>query len=219
MFQPMKQGRERATRIVNGAGYKVGGTLGAKDDDREADIRMIRRAVGEHEGNMHRGEAKTRIKLKDGGFADGGMASSRMDQKPRSSSKKGNGPQINIIVSPNAGAQPPAAPPMMPPRPAPVMMPPKPPPGPPPEAAPAMPPMMPPPGGPPPGGIAGGPGMMPPGAPGPAGMMPRRPMGMRSGGNVGRGGEGAPAMTAGSGAGPGRLQKAEREGFHPTRRD
>ncbi len=216
MFQPMKQGRERATRIVNGAGYKMGGNLGAKNDDREADVKLIKQAISEHDSQLHPG-SHTRIKLKEGGFADGGMAPARMDQRGRSG--KGKQPpksQVNIVVAghPGAGAAPGAGavpPPIMPPpRPAP---PPMPPPRPPMAGAPGLPP-----GGLPPGGMVGGPGMLPPGAPPPGGLPPR-PMGIKTGGNVGRGGEGEPAMKAGSGSGEGRLEKARREGFSVSRRD
>lgn len=156
MYQPVSEGRARARRVVENAGYAVGGSLGPKDD-RESDIKMIKSAISQHEAQEHGGK-HSRIKLKHGGLAEGGMAADRLDQRPRgAASKAKGGTQINIAVVPQRqpDAQQQQAAPA--PKPAPVVAPP---PAPPPGA-----------GAPP----AQGGGAMPPGA---SPMMP----GMKRGG-------------------------------------
>ena len=187
MHQGVHSGRERARRVCESAGYKIGGTLGRKEDT-ESDVRMIKSAISQHERHDHKGEKPTRVRLRHGGRAEGGMAGNRLDQQGRKpGGGKGKG-HTNITV--NVAPHPPGAggPPGMgtpgnglppglglPPRPAAA----------PPPAAP--PPMMPPRPMPPPGAGAMPPGGMP-GGPGMAGGMPPRPMikrgGRASGGDV-----------------------------------
>lgn len=126
--------RKRAREVLTKSGYKAGGHLkGAK--------KLIGEAVHEHEANMHAGKKPTKIKLKEGGLASGGMGKMRPDPAPRK--PRGAKPHVSVNVI-NAGAGG-ARPPMAAPRP------------------PMRPPMAP-----PPGAMAGGPGIagpagMPPG--------------------------------------------------------
>lgn len=186
MYQHPTQGRARARKLVEGAGYKMGGTLGPKDD-RESDIKMITKAIGQHEEHDHKGESKTKLRLRHGGRAEGGMSADRMDQRPRKAAGKGKpSHQVNIVIAgqrpggaPPAGPAPGMMPPPMPPRPAPPPMPPRPPMAGPPPGGPPM-------AGPPPGAMAGPPpgGGIPPGALGmPPGAAPRPP-GIKTGGRA-----------------------------------
>lgn len=178
----------------------MGGVHLGPKEDRAQDIKMITKAVHEHEKNMHGGKKETRLH-----FASGGMAGNRLDQKPRGGGgKKHHGTQVNVVV---AGQRP--QPPMGAPGPGAMPMPVRPPMAAPPPAAAAPPAAMPPRSmGPPMGGVPGG---MPPG--GMPGGMPPRPMIKTGGRPKGKGGVGEPAMTAGAGSGPGRIQKVRREGL------
>ena len=51
--------------------------------DEAQDARMIREGVHEHEGALHPGKPKTKLKLADGGCADGGRSHRRMDRARR----------------------------------------------------------------------------------------------------------------------------------------
>ncbi len=188
MYQPQSEKSARVKRVVEGAGYRVGGALNAAAD-RAQDMAMVAKGVHQHEAKMHKGEKETKLRLKHGGMADGGMAPDRLDQRGRSGAKDGKHSgktQVNIAVVPHP-AGPPGAPP------------PGPPPGPPPPVAgpPPRPPMMPPP-------MMGGPGMMPPGMmpPGapPPNAMPPRPM-IKRGGRPRRQMGGGMGMGTGAGTG------------------
>lgn len=137
--------RKNAREMLTKAGYAAGGHFATE--------KMIGEAVHEHEGNLHKGEPKTRIKLADGGLASGGMTHHRSDHKPRGKHKKHHGKahtQVNVIV----GHQAPK------PVPVPIPVPAGPPGGMPPDPAMAAGP----PGMPPDAGGMPPPGMMPPGA-------------------------------------------------------
>ena len=201
MYQHVKQGRERAKRIVESAGYKMGGeTLGRKEDA-ESDIKMITKAVHEHEAHDHPGKPKTKLKLRNGGLAEGGMAPNRLDQRPRGGGgKHGKGKtNIEINVSPHPGMGGAGGPGMGPPGmgtpgaglPPGLGLPPA------PARPPTPPPPMPPPAGPPPGAMAGRPMPPPGGAAMPPGgaMMPPRPM-AKSGGRTDWGDDDAAANTS-----------------------
>lgn len=188
--------RKKARELCTRHGYRLGGHLGrhaggaedAREDKAIADSE-IRRAMGEHDRQMHEGH-HTKLKLADGGVALGDHAHSRPDRAPRG--KKGT-TSINIVVMPqDQGAAPGAAMPMpMPPHPAvPPPMPPRPPLPPGAGMPPGMPPVMPVPV--PAGGMPPRPGMPMPGAP----MMRKR------GGRAHM-----PDLTGGVGSGIGRLER------------
>lgn len=170
------------------------------------------KAVHEHEGHLHKGEKKTKIKLARGGVS-GQKAAKRLDKPVRSHGStsdrtpyksggrtkhkdKHSGTKVNVIVAGGGGQQPPMMPPHPPMPPAGMAPPPKPPMAPPPGAPPGG--MMPPPGG--------APGGMPPG-------MPPKPM-MNRGGKVNTNIK-APKMHDGAGGGKGRKEKAAKYGATP----
>lgn len=179
MYQPAKRGRERAADLIQRAGYgSVGGMAKGGHADAAEDAAMIKKAIGEHEAHDHPGQKKTRLSFKRGGFAEGGMAGQRLDQKSRGGGGKSKGhtnitvnvaphpkPGMGMMGTPGAGM---ALPPH--PMPAPGAPPPQ------PMPAPPRPPMA---GGMPPGAM-GVPGGMPPGGMPPGGMPPR-PMIKRGG--------------------------------------
>lgn len=168
-YQSERDGRAKARELITRTGYgKTGGYFnkasgGAADSDHGQDERMIRKAFGEHDTQLHGGK-RTRLS-----FADGGMAAPRLDHGGRKpgGKKKGEGTTVNIVVAPQAKADDDSG---APPMPKPPMVGPK-------------PPLMPPP--PPPGGLAGGPGGPPPpsGAGGP--LPPGLPLGLPPGGPPG----------------------------------
>jgi len=185
VYQPIGKGRERAANLIERAGYgkptmAEGGRqdfshMTSKHPDETEDRALIKKMVG-----------KAKIRLRDGGLADGGMAPRRLDQRGRGGSKHGKaktnieinvqphppgqgpgGPMAGGMGTPGAGLPPGLGLPARPPAP----------PVPPPSAPPmgAGPPMAPRPM-PPPGG-----GTMPPTGMPPGGMMPPRPMAKQGG--------------------------------------
>lgn len=182
--------RKNGRALLNRTGYgsKAGGHL-SKHADKYATKHEIVDAVHEHEGNMHSGRKKTRLKLKDGGVAEGFAPKRRADRLARGGKAKKHGhTTVNVLVGGDHPSEP---------KPVPV---PVPVPG---GGAGGPPPMA----GPPPG-------MMPPGAGGPPPGMP--PPGAKKGGRIEhnalkRGGR-AKGFEAGSGGGLGRLEKAEAYG-------
>lgn len=91
--------RKRARALLTKSGYAMGGHL-SKRADEIADKHEITEAVHEHEGNMHPGKKKTRLRLRDGGAAEGMMAHSRSDRKPRGAKAKGKGhTTVNVVVA------------------------------------------------------------------------------------------------------------------------
>lgn len=178
----------KAKALIEKTGHAAGKLI-SEAEDRADDKAVIRKAISEHDHQLHPGH-HTRLALKDGGMASGGMTKPRGDRKGR-----GSGTKINIVVAPQAHSEPgmPMGPGGMPPHP-PMMPPPHPPMG---------------PGGPPPGAMGGmppgGPPMMPPGG------MPPRPMGLKGGGRV-------DGINGGAGGGVGRIEKAEANGAHKNKR-
>jgi len=85
--------RKKARHVLTRAGYKVGGHLDAKQDKREIDSE-IRKAFTEHDNQLHGGK-KTRLRLKDGGCAEGGAPKSRADRKGRGKAHT----TVNVVVA------------------------------------------------------------------------------------------------------------------------
>lgn len=179
----------KARHLITRTGYKRGGAVG----DEAEDARMVSRGVHEHEANMHKGEPKTKLKLRSGGSVDGESARHHLAKRARGGAthgKKGS-TKVNVIVAPQGGGGA---------RPVPVPVPTRPPmavgaPPPAPVGAPPMGAGMP---------MGARPGMPPPGAP----MMRAR------GGKV-------PHMEAGAASGPGRIEKTHEYGeggFKPKKR-
>jgi hypothetical protein len=68
---------------------------GSKADEK-SDKSMIAAAIGQHEAHDHPGKPKTRLRLKDGGVAEGHGGRKRLDRKmPGSASPAGRTPEIN----------------------------------------------------------------------------------------------------------------------------
>lgn len=145
---------------LHGGHFRIGGNIAehadAAQDKREID-KAVRAGIEQHEAHDHPGEKKTRLRLRDGGMADGMMSEGRADKAPRG--KKGGAKNhIAIVIAPQGGGQ---QPPQKVPVPVPVGAHP---PAPPPAAPPAPPPRppMPPAGAPPMGGMPPGAGAPPP---------------------------------------------------------
>lgn len=184
---------------------KISNIRGESPSDEAADKKMIKRAFGEHDTQLHGGK-RTKLELRDGGHCEGGRSAPRMDRPGRArggkmgKGKKG-GSTVNVIVASGKGEDRPVPVPVPAAGGAPPPRPPMPPPG---AMGPGGPPMGGPPGmggGPPPGMMGGRPPMMPPG------MM------RADGGGVDaskpHGKDVAFRMKAGAGSGMGRLAKAK----------
>jgi len=171
-YQHESTSAKRVRRVLTASGHsmgKLGGHLRAqhhgKVGDKEQDAEMIRSALRQHENAEHGGKHE-RIKLADGGTADGPMGMDRADKAPRGKAggkgKDGKN-HINIMIAPRGPSQPvpiPVGGPGGPGGPGAAQPHPMPPPPPPPMA------------GPPGGGMPPG---MPPGAPPPRPLPPPSP--------------------------------------------
>lgn len=85
-------GEARARRHLHG--YAMGGHADAK-----ADEAMIRKAIGEHDKQLHGGK-HTRLKFKRGGHVEGGRSKSRPDCRARGGSTDDDGPDNNLRDEP-----------------------------------------------------------------------------------------------------------------------
>lgn len=141
--------RKGGRALLNRTGYgSMGGHL-SKHHKIYATKHDVSEAVHEHEGALHSKDPKTRIKLKDGGYAHGGVTKPRGDKKTRGG--KGH-TTVNVVMANHPHPKP---------QPVPVPVPMGGPGGPPPGMGPGGPPGMPPPGmagagGPPPPMASGG---------------------------------------------------------------
>lgn len=183
--------RARAGSVMSRCGYADGGAV----SDRKQDAAMVARGVHEHESHMHKGEPKTKVKLRHGGSVDGQEAKQHLAKRARGG-RTGKHTKVNVIVMPQGGGGMGGA------RPVPVPVPARPPmaAAPPPAAAPA----------PPPGAMPVGMGARPPMPP----MGGGAPMMRARGGKV-------PHMEAGAASGPGRIEKTHEYGeggFKPKMR-
>lgn len=194
---------EKAHKVLSRTGHSHYGFArgGHVHEDAAEDEKMVAAGVHKHEAHMHKGEPKT--KLKDGGCVEGERGHHHMAHRARGG-KTGGGKhtKVNVIIAPQGGggggapAMGAARPPMA--------------------AAPPPHPPMPPAGGPPPmpPPAMTRPGMGMPGAAPPMGAPPPGMMRAR-GGKV--------HMEAGSGSGPGRLEKMKdyggSRGFKPKMRE
>ncbi len=62
--------------------------------DEAQDRRMVARGVHEHEGNMHKGKPKTKLKLASGGKVHGGRAGHRLDRRSRGGVRRADGGDV-----------------------------------------------------------------------------------------------------------------------------
>lgn len=89
--------RKAARKKLTGMGYAVGGHMKG-DDAKEA--KMVKEGVSEHEDHLHKGAKKTRLRLRDGGCAEGGEVKPRADRMSRGGkSKKGGHTTVNVVVA------------------------------------------------------------------------------------------------------------------------
>ena len=121
--------KSKAHSMMRGAGYSVKRASGGSSEahDVAQDKKLVKKAVAEHEEHDHKGEAKTKLKLKSGGIAAGEKSEHRPDKKSRmAKGGKAHHTKINILVAPGkSDGSAPAVPsaPMAPPIGAPQMAP------------------------------------------------------------------------------------------------
>lgn len=87
--------RKNARKMLTGAGYKSGGHLASEK-------KMIGEAIREHDDQQHGGK-KTRLRLRDGGCADGGMPKARADRKGRGMKGGKAHTTVNVVVAGHPG--------------------------------------------------------------------------------------------------------------------
>lgn len=119
--------KTKAHNMIRGAGYGVKRASGGGFSEAHKVKAVVKDAVDQHEAHDHKGEPKTKLKLKSGGIAATEKSHSRPDKKPRLASGGKSGKphtKINIMVAPGRGdaaPTPPAGaaipPPQMAPRP------------------------------------------------------------------------------------------------------
>ena len=117
--------KAKAHKMLSDSGYSVSKAKGGAIAKEKA---IVKKAIKQHEAHEHKGQPKTKLKLKSGGVADHEKSNHRAD-KPSRLAKGGKAhTKINIMVAPGKGGDnAPAAPmnlpggnitpPQMPPRP------------------------------------------------------------------------------------------------------
>lgn len=199
----------RAEQHTKKAGYARGGAVA---EDEKNDRAMVKKAVAEHEEHDHKGEPRTKLRIKRGGKVDGKMPMQRLDKRARGGHV--GKPPVNVIINSGGGEaekQQAAQAGMQ----QGVQL----------GARAAIAKMSgagaggPPPGA-PPGSMPPAPGM-PPGAPPPGGGLPIAPHPPMAGppGAPMRAKGGALKLEAGAGGGTGRLEKNKAEGGEAARPD
>ena len=83
----------RAHRMLKESGYRDGGGI----KDKEQDAEMVTDGVHEHESHLHKGEPKTKLRLKRnrGGLVEGEEPAARPDKRARGGRMKG--PKIGAV--------------------------------------------------------------------------------------------------------------------------
>lgn len=89
-----RKGRKHARAMLNKAGYfKLGGHV-------KGEKKMVEDGVHEHESALHKGKPKTKLKLRDGGKAEGGEPKMRADRLARGGRSKGHkGGKSHVTVN------------------------------------------------------------------------------------------------------------------------
>lgn len=87
---------ERGARMLRTAGYKRGGGI---DDDSAEDAKQIASGVHQHEAHLHKGEKKTKLKLKVGGAVHGEGEESRPDRRARGGSAGKHKSKVTININ------------------------------------------------------------------------------------------------------------------------
>lgn len=88
----------RAENYARRSGYKRGGAVSDEDQDRA----MVKKAVAEHEEHDHKGEAKTKLRIKRGGRVEGKEPKTRLDKRARGG-QVGKKAPVNVIVNSGGG--------------------------------------------------------------------------------------------------------------------
>ena len=96
MYHPAFTSRkEHAKALMGRAGYKTGGAIKTE----------VEKGVHEHEAHLHKGEAKTKLKLATGGAIEGKKSGGRLDKLARGGRAKPHN-KITIINAPQSSAPP-----------------------------------------------------------------------------------------------------------------
>lgn len=87
-----KEHQKTAEHHVKRSGYKAGGEVAA-------DIDRDKKAIGQHEEHLHKGEPKTKLRLRRGGSVHGVEPKERLDKRARGGAMKGkHKPNVAVII-------------------------------------------------------------------------------------------------------------------------